>query len=101
MLKLLSCRGAEGVFCQVWRDCRGDGDEGPHHQALQVRGGEGEGEESQNIIYFRGFGFVTFADVGGVDKVLAQNSHDLDGKKVGGVIESESLQGQLFVLITI
>merc|ERR1712226_647988 len=30
----------------------------------------------------RGFGFVTFADVGGVDKVLAQNSHDLDGKKI-------------------
>jgi len=49
----------------------------------------------------RGFGFVTFADVGGVDKVLAQNSHDLDGKKVGGVRESESLLGQLFVLITI
>ena len=34
-------------------------------------------------LQFRGFGFVTFADVGGVDKVLAQNSHDLDGKKVG------------------
>ena len=66
-----------------------------------MRAGEGEGEESQNIIYFRGFGFVTFADVGGVDKVLAQNSHDLDGKKVGGVRESESLLGQLFVLITI
>jgi len=30
----------------------------------------------------RGFGFVTFADVNGVDKVLAQNSHDLDGKKI-------------------
>ena len=36
---------------------------------------------------FRGFGFVTFADVGGVDKVLAQNSHDLDGKKVGETSE--------------
>ena len=34
------------------------------------------------ILFFRGFGFVTFADVTGVDKVLAQGSHDLDGKKV-------------------
>ena len=33
-------------------------------------------------IFFRGFGFVTFADVKGVDNVLAQGSHDLDGKKV-------------------
>ena len=31
---------------------------------------------------FRGFGFVTFADVSGVDKVLEHGSHDLDGKKV-------------------
>ena len=30
----------------------------------------------------RGFGFVTFADVSGVDKVLEHGSHDLDGKKV-------------------
>lgn len=30
----------------------------------------------------RGFGFVTFADVKGVDNVLAQGSHDLDGKKI-------------------
>ena len=33
-------------------------------------------------LHFRGFGFVTFADVTGVDKVLAHGSHDLDGKKV-------------------
>lgn len=30
----------------------------------------------------RGFGFVTFADVTGVDKVLEHGSHDLDGKKI-------------------
>ena len=34
------------------------------------------------FFHFRGFGFVTFADVKGVDNVLAQGSHDLDGKKV-------------------
>merc|ERR1719365_508332 len=30
----------------------------------------------------RGFGFVTFADVSGVDKVLEHGAHDLDGKKI-------------------
>lgn len=30
----------------------------------------------------RGFGFVTFSDVTGVDKVLAHGTHDLDGKKI-------------------
>ena len=34
------------------------------------------------IITCRGFGFVTFADVSGVDKVLEHGAHDLDGKKV-------------------
>ena len=34
------------------------------------------------IIICRGFGFVTFADVSGVDKVLEHGAHDLDGKKV-------------------
>lgn len=29
-----------------------------------------------------GFGFITFADPTSVDKVLAQESHELDGKKI-------------------
>ncbi|XP_076251741.1 RNA-binding protein 6 isoform X9 [Rhynchophorus ferrugineus] len=30
----------------------------------------------------RGFGFITFTDPSSVDKVLAQGSHELDGKKI-------------------
>ncbi|XP_063531765.1 RNA-binding protein Musashi homolog Rbp6 isoform X2 [Cydia strobilella] len=30
----------------------------------------------------RGFGFITFGDSGSVDKVLAQGTHELDGKKI-------------------
>ncbi|XDV21489.1 hypothetical protein PO909_026581 [Leuciscus waleckii] len=30
----------------------------------------------------RGFGFVTYVDQTGVDKVLAQNRHELDSKTV-------------------
>jgi len=30
----------------------------------------------------RGFGFVTFSDPAGVNKVLAQGTHELDGKKI-------------------
>ncbi|KAJ8909666.1 hypothetical protein NQ315_015547 [Exocentrus adspersus] len=29
----------------------------------------------------RGFGFITFTDPASVDKVLAQGTHELDGKK--------------------
>ncbi|CAF4774720.1 unnamed protein product [Pieris macdunnoughi] len=29
-----------------------------------------------------GFGFITFGDPASVDKVLAQGTHELDGKKV-------------------
>lgn len=36
-------------------------------------------------ICFRGFGFITFADPASVDKVLAQGSHELDGKKVSAL----------------
>lgn len=32
---------------------------------------------------YRGFGFITFTDPASVDKVLAQEQHELDGKKVG------------------
>lgn len=32
--------------------------------------------------FCRGFGFVTFSDPASVDKVLAQGTHELDGKKV-------------------
>lgn len=34
------------------------------------------------FVDFRGFGFITFADPSSVDKVLAQGTHELDGKKV-------------------
>ncbi|KAJ8725517.1 hypothetical protein PYW08_003700 [Mythimna loreyi] len=30
----------------------------------------------------RGFGFITFGDPASVDKVLAQATHELDGKKI-------------------
>jgi RNA recognition motif-containing protein len=30
----------------------------------------------------RGFGFITFTDPASVDKVLAQGTHELDGKKI-------------------
>lgn len=37
----------------------------------------------KNIFFCsRGFGFITFADPASVDKVLAQGTHELDGKKV-------------------
>ena len=32
--------------------------------------------------FFRGFGFVTYSDADGVDKVIEFGSHELDGKKV-------------------
>jgi len=34
------------------------------------------------FVFCRGFGFVTFSDPAGVEKVLAQGTHELDGKKV-------------------
>lgn len=38
--------------------------------------------KTRRFVVYRGFGFVTFADPSSVDKVLAQGSHELDGKKV-------------------
>lgn len=38
------------------------------------------------VFCFRGFGFITFGDPASVDKVLAQGTHELDGKKVCKVI---------------
>lgn len=35
---------------------------------------------------FRGFGFITFGDPASVDKVLAQGTHELDGKKVSKIL---------------
>jgi RNA-binding protein Musashi len=35
------------------------------------------------MLSYRGFGFITFTDPASVDKVLAQGTHELDGKKVG------------------
>lgn len=35
---------------------------------------------------FRGFGFITFVDPASVDRVLATEEHELDGKKVSVVI---------------
>lgn len=37
----------------------------------------------------RGFGFITFGDPSRVDKVLAQGTHELDGKKVWQLINSD------------
>lgn len=34
------------------------------------------------LLFCRGFGFVTFTDAASVDKVLAQQHHELDSKTV-------------------
>ena len=50
-------------------------------------------------LFFRGFGFVTFSDSTGVDKVLEHGTHDLDGKKVipGTLFRFLSIPGTLFI----
>ena len=50
-----------------------------------VRGNLFEQRGTKNIfllIIFRGFGFITFKDANGVDKVLAKDVHMLDEKQV-------------------
>lgn len=42
----------------------------------------------------RGFGFITFGDPSSVDKVLAQGTHELDGKKVSIHLHTCSHQQQ-------
>lgn len=37
------------------------------------------------LFFYRGFGFVTFADAASVDKVLAQTHHELDSKTVSSL----------------
>ncbi|XP_069703841.1 RNA-binding protein Musashi homolog Rbp6 isoform X7 [Periplaneta americana] len=39
-------------------------------------------ENGVRMLTSRGFGFITFADPASVDKVLAQGTHELDGKKI-------------------
>ena len=49
-------------------------------------------DEHEHGHVFRGFGFITFTDPTSVDKVLTQEQHELDGKKVreggGNLLES-------------
>ena len=95
-------RGIERILFQIWGNCRSYGNEGSYNSSVKVS--NEVNLFSANLENFllntyihiiivsicRGFGFVTFADVTGVDKVLAENSHDLDGKKVG-VFHSQQL----------
>ncbi|KAK6029111.1 hypothetical protein OSTOST_04784 [Ostertagia ostertagi] len=37
---------------------------------------------SHSLFAFRGFGFITFVDPASVDRVLATEEHELDGKKI-------------------
>lgn len=49
------------------------------------------------ILLRRGFGFVTYAEQAGVEKVLAQNRHELDSKTVSCAwVLPVSCYGQLF-----
>ena len=93
--QLNACRRPQGVLCQVWGDSWGDGDERSNHKTVQVIQSILQNfqfyispflNKFDNLSLFfaryRGFGFVTFSDVSGVDKVLEHGTHDLDGKKV-------------------
>lgn len=53
------------------------------------------------VLYYRGFGFITFADPASVDKVLAQGNHELDGKKVSILANLYQSLNTLFIKIII
>ncbi|XP_074015519.1 RNA-binding protein Musashi homolog 1 isoform X1 [Numenius arquata] len=95
-------RGLAGVLQPVRRGEGVPGDAGPADKEIQVRGRaraslrprRGPAATLTNFLSslpipsparaagLRGFGFVTFMDQAGVDKVLAQSRHELDSKTI-------------------